>query len=243
MVQGAWVQGMLLSSDESPMDWQLVLHYRLTSQFDRIPAQPNTAVAEDAMRWGHQAYFFVGRPHPYYSSSITLFEHPHPEDVAWFVTPFDTGGLIHGKVVTAPELDAAQRVELIEKWSWHDDGYLADYDRWVDASFGAAEEYVRAGVPTMHLVEEIDLSQNTDFSWTWEGRFPATRYTDGEIHPFRVLLSSGRRRQYFEYLRQNSILRADERAAYMRWAGSLIQEDVSPVKAAQDVLCERMGGS
>lgn len=225
------------------MDWQLVLHYRLTSQFDRIPAQPNTTVAEDTLGWAHQAYFFVGRPHPYYSSSITLFDHPKPDDVAWFVTPFDTGGLIHGKVITDPELDEAQRVQLIEKWSWGNDDYLVEYDRWVEASFTAADEYIRTGIPSTHLVGEIDLPRNSDFSWTWEGRFPAIRYADGEIHPYRVLLSSGRRRQYFEYLRQHSILRADDLAAYMRWAGSVILENSSPVQAAQDILCGRMGGS
>ena len=243
MAQGAWVQGMLLSSDESPMDWQLVLHYRLTAQFDRIPARDNTRAAESTLGWEHQAYFFVGRPHPYYSSSITLFEHPGNADVAWFVTPFDTGGLIHGKVVTTPDLDEGERARLIEKWSWTTDDYLEKYHAWVDASFDAADGYIRTSVPTAHLVAEIDLDKNTDFSWTWEGRLPAAPYASEQVQAFRVVLSSGRRRQYFEYLRQKTILRTEQQAAYMKWASEVIVEDSSPVKAAQDILCGRMGGS
>ncbi|MBW8762950.1 MAG: hypothetical protein JF592_10240 [Microbacterium sp.] len=162
---------------DAPMEWPQVLYLRLTAQYDRLGAgRGNTNRAEDVLGWEHQVYFFVGRPHPDYSASVTVYPQPEFGAADWAVTPFDTGGMLKGHIATHEELDETERASIIERWTRRDITYAAEKDEWIDSAFKSRGGYVRSETPTSHVVPEVDLEHNSDHSWTWEGRLPSVAY-------------------------------------------------------------------
>lgn len=231
-----WVQGMPESVSDATMTWQAVLHYRLTAQYSHLGSRGKTAETESTLGWPHYVYFFVGRPHPDYGASVGLHEGPADMAGEWAVTPFDTGGMVHGRVVTHDALSAEEKSALIETWSRIEVTYEPEMDAWVSEAFDEPSGYVYAVRPSHHLVDEIDLPKNTDHSWTWEGRLLARDYLMHPVAPLVVFLSNGRRKQYFEWVRSKRLVPQGELAAYMKRLGEVIRETPSPVKSAQATL-------
>ncbi|MFJ4175271.1 hypothetical protein [Microbacterium sp. NPDC089696] len=219
------------------MNWQKTLHLRLTAQYDRLARRKKTKQTEDTLGWSHHAYFFVGRPHPDYGTSVTLFDHPLDGAAPWAVAPFDTGGLVHGKIATRTNLSEEERRDLIEHWSRSDTTYTIEFEGWVEDAFDDADGYVIGMEPSTHLVPQIDPTANDDYSWTWEGRLSALGYESRPMEPTAVILSDGRQKQFYEWLRAERVIPLEELAEYMSWVGGLITEEANPVAAAQDILC------
>ncbi|MGV2984352.1 hypothetical protein ACNPNP_11680 [Microbacterium sp. AGC85] len=229
---------MVADLPDAPMEWPEVLYLRLTAQFGRLGSgRENTSAAEGILGWDHQVYFFVGRPHPDYSASVTLFSPPAPGAAAWAVTPFDTGGMIKGHIVTAPEQSESERVSLVEKWTTADTSYVEAQEKWIGGAFTERDGYVRSEKPTTHLVPQVDLAHNSDHSWTWEGRLPSVNYETAPTTATHVFVSTGRRQHFQNWVRKSGVVAREDLAAYMRTVATLVHETPSPVEDAQDILC------
>ncbi len=238
IVWGSWVQGMVEDLEDAPMEWPRVLYLRLTAQYDRLGAgRENTNRAEVILGWDHQVYFFVGRPHPDYSASVTVYGRPVFGAADWAVTPFDTGGMVKGLIATDPPLDETERVALIAAWTRTDPSYAGEQDDWIRSAFTSREDYVRSGTPANHLVPEIDLVRNSDHSWTWEGRLPSISYQTPPTRATHVFVSTGRRHHFQDWIRKSGAISREQLPTYMREVARLIRETPSPVEAAQDILC------
>lgn len=238
MTRGSWVQGMVADLPDAPMEWPEVLYLRLTAQFGRLGSgRENTNAAEGVLGWDHQVYFFVGRPHPDYSASVTLYPAPELGSADWAVSPFDTGGMIKGHILTDPEQSEAERVSLINKWTTRDDSYVAAQEEWIDDAFETREGYVRSEKPHSHLVSQVDLARNSDHSWTWEGRLPSVDYETPPTSATHVFVSTGRRQHFQNWVRKSGAVPREELAAYMVNVAALVHETSSPVEDAQDILC------
>lgn len=237
MAWGSWVQGMIEDLQDAPMEWPQVLYLRLTAQYDRLGAgRDNTNHAEHALGWDHHVYFFVGRPHPDYSASVTVYPQPALGAADWAVTPFDTGGMLKGHIATRHPLDEAARVGLIEHWTRRDPSYAGEQDRWIDTAFTSRDGYVRSEIPVSHVVPEIDIEHNSDHSWTWEGRLPSVSYTTPPMKATHVFVVSGRRQHFQNWVRKSGAIPREDLAEYMKDIASLVRETASPVIDAQDIL-------
>ena len=238
MARGSWVQGMVADLPDAPLEWPEVLYLRLTAQFGRLGSgRENTNTAEAVLGWDHQVYFFVGRPHPDYSASVTLYPAPAPGSADWAVTPFDTGGMVKGHILTDPEQSEGERVSLIQQWTSTDESYVAAQEAWIDDAFTEHGGYVRSERPTNHLVSQVDLARNSDHSWTWEGRLPSVNYETAPTVATHVFVSTGRRQHFQNWVRKSGAVALEDLAAYMRDVASLVHETASPVEDAQDILC------
>lgn len=221
---------------DATMDWRAVLHYRLTAQYAQLGVRERTAGSEGKFDWPHYVYFYVGRPHPDYGASVGIYRSPKDGTADWHVTPFDTGGLAQGRVVTHSALSDEDKLALISRWTRSDTTYVPEMDAWVGSAFDDYDGYIGTARPSHHLVTEIDLPKNSDHSWTWEGRLPALDYAAHPVTPLVVYLSEGRRAHFFEWLRHQRLVPRDNLAAYMQFIGTVVQQTESPVKAAQDTL-------
>ncbi len=230
------MQGMPDSVADATLTWQAVLYFRLTAQYAQLGSRARTTEAEAAISWPHFVYFYVGRPHPDYGATVALHVRPGDDFADWAVTPFDTGGLVHGRVLTHNEMTAKEKVALIDRWTRTDLGYVTEMDDWIGAAFEDYAGYVRTARPAHHLVEEIDLPRNSDHSWTWEGRLAALDYSEHPVAPLIIYVSEGRRKHFFEWVRAQRLVSQDKLADYMRWLAEVVHDSVSPVKSAQDTL-------
>ncbi|WP_285464932.1 hypothetical protein [Agromyces sp. NBRC 114283] len=216
-----------------------LLYFRLTGQFDRIETRPKTKEAEERLGLERSAYFYVDRAHPDYGDMIVANDGP-VEVATWCVSPFDTGGLAHGWIRTRVELDEEQRRRLLGQWTWDDLSYERQLNEWISGAFRAPDDYVEAGRPGYHLVEEVDLPACDSQSWTFEGRIPVDGLRTNPVAPVRAYVTPGKRQHYLEWVRASRRLSIDQYTEHLRLVATVVVETASPIESVRsDILASR----
>jgi len=224
----SWVQGQReVAEARASVTWMELLYRRVTRDFDAITSGPKTSEAEQGLGIQPSTYFYVERPHPHFGDSVVAFMDSASDYAA--AVPFDSGGLWHGHVPLIDEMTAAQKSELLHRWSFTCPDYQLPFAQWVDEAIGGLGDYRVDVAPTGVLPPEIDLSTASSQSWTWEARLRKNVGAGESIQVSRVYLMDGRRSVYLSWLRDQRWLARGERLEHLRWVAEHVEETPNPV--------------
>ena len=161
-------------------DWRELTTDAIRGEWPAPKASYQTREAESGLGIaGRPYYFYVLRAEGDFG--LIVFVLNESEDARWpskakGATPFDSGGLWWGKVVTNPALDdAAQRT-----FFQHHDVPLADWKtafaKYIDTHYGTVADYLKGSPPGSGLQNSgtvlIKGNPNDKRAWTWEVRVP-----------------------------------------------------------------------
>ena len=219
------------------MSWQEVLFRRLTGYLSAIPGDKRTMAAEKHLGWERHVYYYVNRVHPRFGQVIVC--HGTPQELmmtAAAACAFDTGGMVAGHIVLAPNAEASP-AELVGAHSHGADSYRSVMDPWVEEAFASPPMYVRDAVPSHVLVPEIDLDKCTDArAWGWEGRLLAIDYSEPPVPPTRVCFMRGQRVVYEDWLVETRPLSTDDTKLHIQALQDIAVETDTPVQDMLDFL-------
>lgn len=165
---------------------------------------------------------------PEYGALCVAHDGPSAPDQPTRTCPFDTGGMVHGKVRLASNLSLDDRVSVVESYTYKGNGYEHPFETWAVGSFRSMTNYIRGEQPTLSLVPDIDLGSNEPFAWTWEGRHRATDRKQPLLTPIKVYMRRGHPRLYKEWLRQSRLLDASETVVHLQGLAGVLEETPDP---------------
>jgi hypothetical protein len=164
-----WTQGAKPETARGS-DWQERLYHRLTATAEQ--ARTNTNISEVGLGLPPCAYMFAHTTMPCYGSHVVVYQTPRANDFQ--SSPFDTGGVFHGRLPGTCLLTDEQKCELVAVHTWAGRDILAEFTTWGQASFAASDAYTRGEPPTQGpRAPQVAATPPIDrHSWTWEGRLP-----------------------------------------------------------------------
>ncbi|MEV8130721.1 hypothetical protein AB0O54_06230 [Pseudarthrobacter oxydans] len=211
------------------MTWMELFYRRFVGQLSGVPAAPKTEQAEILLDGGRrQTYYYVGRCMPAYGALCVAHDGPIAPDQPTRTCPFDTGGVVHGKIRLASNLSLEDKVSVVESNTYEGSEYERPFETWAAASFRSMSNYVRGERPSSSLVPEIELGSNEAFAWTWEGRHRATDRKQPLLTPIRVYMRRGHPRLYKEWLRQSRLLDTSETVIHLQRLADVLEETPDP---------------
>ncbi len=204
-----WVIGMRQTGTTGE-SWARLLYYRLTGQHFRTNAGKRTQESETALGITQSIYFYIGRCEPEFGD--TGMANQRPTGAVESVVPFDTGGMVRGKITTDPPLDTASRAALANQWALDEQTFIAKFGPWGSAAYTSSADYTEGAAPRTHLVAQIVTSTppNQARAWTWEGRVLAHADPCGRIRPCLVVLSDERLDEYRAWIRSRDVLQGQD---------------------------------
>lgn len=221
----SWTIGMRSAdaTDTPDMSWARLLYHRLTGQHYRAVARPKTSDSEARLGWSKPyIYFFLGRCEPEYGDAGIA--NVRPESLAGEVCPFDTGGMIQGKIPLVPDADnEPQRRALVERWSMSMRDFPDPWTAWGSSAYPSSGHYTAGGRPRHHLVAEVLVDEaDNPRTWMWEGRLAGEPAACSSVKPWLLALSRARLDQYRTWLRSRSILDVRSYARHMEMVTSIL---------------------
>jgi len=233
----SWVQGMR-PLDDASMSWMEVLYLRLSGQLARIVTGPKTAASEKLLDIGTNSYYYIAHAHPEYGDLVVAHDESDVQQgVLLSATPFDTGGLAQKRIATVDLLSDNDRKTLVQRWTFKASDYEPAMREWVDEAYDAPTDYVTGlKQPANLLVKEIDLSKCSSHAWTWEGRLPADVYGGAPIRVAKIYMKPRRTSIYFEWVRTQKMLSAEEAREHMRVVTLLTEEVSAPVASMRSYM-------
>ncbi len=163
---------------------------------------PATIVAEVGLGIvGTPYYFYAMRTHRDFGFVVFILKQADNLDEIvprMGATPFDTGGLWHGRVQTSPKLSSPGRRELFRRNDFALHLWSSAFARYLRDNYPSVDAYI-SGRPPRHAVKPIlNGHPNGPRAWTWEVRYPPALAA-----------------QHLEVA--NAFMREDERDIYLDW--------------------------
>ncbi|MEO5315810.1 hypothetical protein PV772_17110 [Pseudarthrobacter sp. CC12] len=236
-----WTQGLRPARTDyvHPMAWQEILFRRLTGDHSAAPAGEKTGRAELALDLGRNVYFSVGRVLPDFGFQAVA--HNPQIRVAQVVlksSPFDTGGLIAGKIPLRRELSPDDLKQTIASNTYADLEYLTPMKNWINASFDSAADYVLGHRPRTSTVDIIDMAKSDEPAWSWEGRIIAEDYQEPPLMPVRLFIRHDDYHFYTKWVEHSSYLLDDEYFEHLDFLEDIVRTVDDPVKSMKEFLCK-----
>jgi hypothetical protein len=232
-----WVQGLRRESEPNG-GWRPVLFARLASQHDSLPTGTNTAAAEDGLGLERNCYFYVGRCEPDMGDQAVVFLREHGPGNR--VTPFDTGGLWHGHIVTDPPTDKKDLGDLVSRYSFKSDQYSKPMSDWVEQAFQSELGYASGVAPTRPFAKEIKIDGASGARhWTWEARIPLRLSSGLSLEPLAAVLDGAQYRHFTTWVRRATRYSLNTRREVLRLTRAI---RIDPGGEAHGVFLNRLIG-
>lgn len=226
-----WVQGAR-SLASPPIAWQELLYRRLTGLLATLETGDRTTRSEEALDLGTMVYYFVGRSVPRFGHHMICFR-GHQDGLAEVpaVTPFDTGALNKGWLMTAPPLGSSGRARFVDENTHPVLGYEPLMDEWLSRAYSSTSNYIDGVRPTTPAVPEVLLDESPGDSsiWTWEGRLALKDYPVPPVQPMRVFVKNGHLERYLDWLDEEGILLGSDYSRHVTLVYDLVVETEKPL--------------
>lgn len=153
--------------------WQERVYAALVNRFSDGISHPRTTEAESGLDIRPSVYWYVMRSSQHFGFIVFVWH--ESAGVKWTasdgaVTPFDTGGLWHGRISTVVPLTDVQKRDLVVRVSTALPDWRDSFERFLAENYDRPDEYVN-GLPPRKGVPEIRYDgNNRDPAWTWEAR-------------------------------------------------------------------------
>ena len=157
---------------------------------------------------GAPHYFYAMRTERAFGVAVFFFRETQstewPEGIDG-ATPFDSGGLWHGKVRTSPPADHPGIREIFRTLREPLASWTPAFDEYIAANYRSVNEYIEGARPSTGTAPIIPGPPNSSRAWTWEVRIPNARMSSGAelLHGF---LSEDDRQTYLNWLWDESNL-------------------------------------
>ena len=138
---------------------------------------------------GNPHYFYVMRTEHAFGLAVFFFQEIPTTD--WpdrtdGTTPFDSGGLWHGRIHTLASLDVSSMRDVFLTQRKFLRFWADEFMEYISANYDSIEEYIIGDKPRIGTYPVIPDSPNSSRAWTWEARVPLEWMSDGVmlIHGF-----------------------------------------------------------
>jgi hypothetical protein len=227
-----------------PHPWQQLILRRLSKRFGEIPPSESTREAEEGLDFPASAYWYVWRSDLAFGGMATIWK-PGAE----FATspsgagasPFDTGGLWHGHVITEPALgtDSEKRTFAAEQQCALP-ACAGVFQTWLEVGYGESPTaYVDGTVPSAHVPSvSLDLAKNTCRAWTWELRLASADIGADTIAPTEIFWRELDYEQFEAWAMKDSTLPPSERLQILKNARQMSRFSNLPTKDLKTRLYE-----
>lgn len=233
-----WVVGMRKPDPGRAPNWPRLLYWRLTGQHFLTVNRASVTTRSLEQERGEEPsiYFFLGRCEPHYGYFGISNDPPRSE---FLVSPFDTGGIVSGKIATDPPLAKSQRIRLVENWTFDPTSFRRKFCDWGIGAYRSSSHYSLGERPDFHLVREVEVasaSANNSHAWDWEARLSATPTACSQVRPSCLVVDQAQLRLYRTWLHAQGILSVPEYTGHMNFVMSILRDPGT--RAAADVLNE-----
>ena len=170
---------------------------------------PRTRQAEDGFGIrGTPHYFYAMRTERAFGVAVFFFRETRsagwPEGIDG-ATPFDSGGLWHGKVRTSPSVDYPGIEGVFQAHQKPLTSWMPAFHEYIATNYRSMNEYIRGVRPSTGTEPIIPGPPNSSRVWTWEVRVPSASMKDG-VELLRGFLSEDDRHRYLNWLWDDSDL-------------------------------------
>ena len=168
-----------------------------------------TQQAEDGLGIeGTPRYFYAVRTERAFGLVVFFFREVY--NVAWpgdayGATPFDSGGLWHGKICTDPPSDATSRNTIFRDHQEPLISWRQAFKEYIASNYGSMKEYIMGNPPGTGSSPIIPGRPNFPRAWTWEVRTPRD-LTNRHVELLGGFLSEQDRSTYLDWLWRDSYL-------------------------------------
>lgn len=219
-------------SEAHQMSWQELLWCWLSGNYDRIEVGANTRAAEDALGLGRSTYAYVGYSHPEFGAYVVSFSQRSDSAAGHaLVSPFDTGGLHHGRIPTQKPQSAAELQALVARNSFPLENDASDrMQEWLDQAFQDASDYALGERPSTAFDPIVDVARAQDArAWAWEGRLDSIAYGSAPILADGLYMAPGQLVRYIDWTRLNSHLFEGDLQSHLSYVRTIYRESENPV--------------
>ncbi|WP_159617148.1 hypothetical protein [Arthrobacter zhaoguopingii] len=181
-----------------------------------LPNSAKTGEAEMGLGIRPSAYFYLGRCDPDYGDQVVGYERPSTDES--LVSPFDTGGLWHGHVVTTPPLAQSTLKTFVARHSHGVPAFALAFQQWGNAEYnGSSKDYTAGQQPVKAAVPNIDLSSPRAEPrwWTWEGRIAHGSTAMHTLQPVKVFMTQDDFESYEPWVRDDVFLPTHEKKRHL----------------------------
>lgn len=210
----------LSGENRSSVDWRESLTSVIRRKWSSRRPSARTQQAEDGLGIeGDPSYFYAMRTERAFGLAVFLIRDtrgPGWPEGARGATPFDSGGLWHGKVHTEP---LAEPFEWKEVFQVHDEPlscWSRAFEKYIATNYSSMEEYIEGRPPSVGSSPIIPGPPNTSRAWTWEVRVPNVLMNDS-IELLRGYLSEEDGTKYRDWLWTDSDLDDSVCRSIERW--------------------------
>lgn len=210
------VQGMRTTGPSHPRsDWRWVIVRRLRLEHHLLPSGEKTAEAERGLQLDPCAYFYVGRCEPEFSDYAIAYEDHNSFESE--VSPFDSGGLWFGHVLTKIRLnDERDRQEFVRKNTLPHDAYGVLFEGWVSSNYPDRRDYIEGSCPASCYAADVNIEEGADArSWTWELRVEKQHFPDVFLRPTALCISEPKLQQLSQWVIGEGSFASNERSSLL----------------------------
>lgn len=210
------VQGMRTTGPSHPRsDWRWVIARRLRLEHHLLHSGDKTAEAEKGLQLEPCAYFYVGRCEPEFSDYAIAYE--DYDSFESHISPFDSGGLWFGHVVTKVTLaNEHDRQQFLRENTLPHDAYGILFERWVSSSYGTRSEYVEGSCPAACYATDVEIDEGADArSWTWELRVEKQKFPNVSLKPTALCISQPKLQQLSQWVIGEGSFAPNERSSLL----------------------------
>lgn len=125
-----------------------------------------TCRAEDRLGLGRCIYLYAGRALPDVGGISLAFAAGSEENLEASATPFDTGGLVFGKIWIDPPADDLRT--FVQRWSWKYPQWRDEFARYLASHFRHPSDYWSSG--PIRSLSGIVLDSTNHRTWSFEVR-------------------------------------------------------------------------
>ena len=155
---------------------------------------------------GTPHYFYAMRTERAFGVAVFFFRETRgtewPEGIDG-ATPFDSGGLWHGKVRTSPPADRAGIREIFRIHREPLASWTPAFYEYVAANHSSISEYIEGAPPSTGTDPIVPGLPNSSRAWTWEVRIPNSWMNVG-VELLHGFLSEDDRQMYLNWLWDDS---------------------------------------
>ena len=162
-------------SNRATSDWCRLMTDIILNDWPPRPTSHRTHDAELGLGVvGAPYYFYVMRTERVYGTAVFLFrdteERDWPTDMKG-ATPFDSGDLWHGELLTESRTEADQRQDIFRRYEIPLTHWRAAFHRYLERNYRAVHEYIDGDPPQVGSPPIISSNPpNRAAAWTWEVR-------------------------------------------------------------------------